>query len=105
MGDSPVLFISGPTEVDEELRQIMSMPLLGHRDPKFVATVQDVCRQLQPLFLTERREAAAFGPAQRAGLQRQVALPALLEALSVDPLQLALQRVDQRYARRRGGLA
>ena len=39
MGDHPVLFIPGPTEVDDELRRIMSMPLLGHRDPKFVATV------------------------------------------------------------------
>ena len=58
MGDSPVLFIPGPTEVDPELRQIMSMPLLGHRDPKFVATVQDVCAQLQGLFLTE--QSAAF---------------------------------------------
>ncbi|MFN3240217.1 MAG: pyridoxal-phosphate-dependent aminotransferase family protein [Planctomycetota bacterium] len=57
MGDSPVLFIPGPTEVDEELRQIMSMPLLGHRDPKFVATVQDVCKYLQPLFLTEQNAA------------------------------------------------
>ena len=58
MGDSPVLFIPGPTEVDPELRQIMSMPLLGHRDPKFVATVQDVCAQLQGLFLT--KQSAAF---------------------------------------------
>lgn len=57
MGDSPVLFIPGPTEVDEELRQIMSMPLLGHRDPKFVATVQDVCQNLKPLFLTEQNAA------------------------------------------------
>ena len=57
MGDSPVLFIPGPTEVDAELRQIMSMPLLGHRDPKFVATVQDVCRQLQALFLTAQHAA------------------------------------------------
>lgn len=54
MGDHPVLFIPGPTEVDEELRQIMAMPLLGHRDPKFVATVQDVCQKLKPLFLTEQ---------------------------------------------------
>lgn len=54
MGDHPVLFIPGPTEVDDELRQIMSMPLLGHRDPKFVATAQDVCRKLKPLFLTEQ---------------------------------------------------
>lgn len=57
MGDHPVLFIPGPTEVDEELRQIMAMPLLGHRDPKFVATVQDVCQKLKPLFLTEQNVA------------------------------------------------
>ena len=57
MGDSPVLFIPGPTEVDAELRQIMSMPLLGHRDPKFVATVQDVCARLERLFLTEQHAA------------------------------------------------
>ena len=57
MGDSPVLFIPGPTEVDDELRQIMSMPLLGHRDPKFVATVQDVCTKLQGLFMTKQHAA------------------------------------------------
>ena len=57
MGDHPVLFIPGPTEVDEELRQIMAMPLLGHRDPKFVATVQNVCQQLKGLFLTEQNTA------------------------------------------------
>lgn len=57
MGDHPVLFIPGPTEVDDELRQIMAMPLLGHRDPKFVATVQDVCQKLKPLFLTEQNVA------------------------------------------------
>jgi len=57
MGDHPVLFIPGPTEVDEELRQIMAMPLLGHRDPKFVETVKDVCQKLKPLFLTEQNTA------------------------------------------------
>jgi len=57
MADHPILFIPGPTEVDEELRQIMAMPLLGHRDPKFVATVQAVCAGLRPLFLTEQNVA------------------------------------------------
>jgi len=52
MGDHAVLFIPGPTEVDEELRQIMAMPLLGHRNPKFVAVVQDVCQKLRGLYLT-----------------------------------------------------
>jgi predicted phosphoserine aminotransferase len=58
MGDHAVLFIPGPTEVDEELRQIMAMPLLGHRNPKFVAVVQDVCRKLRGLYLTA--QPAAF---------------------------------------------
>jgi aspartate aminotransferase-like enzyme len=57
MGDHSVLFIPGPTEVDDELRQIMAMPLLGHRDPKFVATVKEVCAHLKPLFLTEQNVA------------------------------------------------
>lgn len=58
MTDHPILFIPGPTEVDAELRAIMAMPLLGHRDPKFVAVVQDVCQRLRGLFLT--RQHAAF---------------------------------------------
>ena len=52
MADHPVLFLPGPTEVDDELRQIMAMPLVGHREPQFVAVVQDVCRRLQQLYLT-----------------------------------------------------
>lgn len=58
MGDHPVLFLPGPTEVDAELRQILAMPLLGHREARFVAVVQDVCRQLRGLYLTT--QAAAF---------------------------------------------
>lgn len=57
MTDHPVLFIPGPTEVDAELRQIMAMPLLGHRDPKFVAVVQDVCQRLRSLFVTTQHAA------------------------------------------------
>ncbi len=52
MGDHPVLFLPGPTEVDDELRQILAMPLVGHRSPAFVVVVQDVCRQLRGLYLT-----------------------------------------------------
>lgn len=63
MGDHPVLFIPGPTEVHPELREIMAMPLLGHRDPKFVATVKDVCARLRPLYLTEQHAAFETSPA------------------------------------------
>ena len=45
-------FIPGPVEVDEELRQIMAMPLIGHRNPDFVDEVQKVAIKLRDLFLT-----------------------------------------------------
>jgi len=53
MTDHTVLFIPGPVEVDPELRAIMAQPLIGHRDPAFVAEVQAVCGKLQRLFRTE----------------------------------------------------
>ena len=50
--DSPLLFIPGPVEVDRELRDIMSMPLIGHRSKPFVAEVTAVCDKLKALYLT-----------------------------------------------------
>lgn len=58
MGDHPILFLPGPTEVDLELRQILAQPLVGHRSAGFVAIVQDVCQRLRGLFLTA--QPAAF---------------------------------------------
>jgi len=58
MASHPVLFIPGPTEVDAELREIMAMPMVGHRGTKFVAIVQDVCKRLGALYQT--KELAAF---------------------------------------------
>jgi aspartate aminotransferase-like enzyme len=58
MGEHPVLFLPGPTEVDPELLAVMATPLVGHRSTRFVAVVQDVCRRLRELFLTA--EPAAF---------------------------------------------
>lgn len=57
MADHPILFIPGPTEVDDELRQILAMPLVGHRSQGFVAAVQDVCRRLHGLFATAQHAA------------------------------------------------
>lgn len=75
MADHAVLFIPGPTEVDEELRRIMAMPLLGHRNPKFVAVVQDVCERLRGLFLTAQATAFETCPAtalMEAGIRNLV---------------------------------
>ena len=58
MADHPVLFIPGPTEVEPELRALLSTPMVGHRQADFVAVVQDVCAQLGSLFLTA--QPAAF---------------------------------------------
>lgn len=52
MADHPILFIPGPTEVDEELRQIMARPLCGHRESGFVAEVQAICGLLKDTFQT-----------------------------------------------------
>jgi aspartate aminotransferase-like enzyme len=52
MGNHPVLFLPGPTEVDARLRDVMASPLCGHRSSGFVAEVQAVCRKLQALFGT-----------------------------------------------------
>lgn len=52
MGEHPVLFIPGPTEVLPELRAIMARPLCGHRSAGFVDVVKSTCRGLQGLFRT-----------------------------------------------------
>jgi predicted phosphoserine aminotransferase len=54
VSDHPVLFIPGPTEVDEELRRILAMPLIGHRDKALKAVVVDVCRRLAPFVGSAR---------------------------------------------------
>ena len=54
-----VLFIPGPVEVDEELRALMAQPVIGHRDPRFVAEVKIVCEKLQGLFCTDSSSAGS----------------------------------------------
>ncbi|MGE3175471.1 MAG: alanine--glyoxylate aminotransferase family protein [Planctomycetota bacterium] len=75
MGDHPVLFIPGPTEVDDELRRIMAMPLCGHRSQGFTAAVHDVCQRLKPLFHTLAHTAFETCPAtalMEAGIRNLV---------------------------------
>ncbi len=51
--DHPLLFNPGPVEVRAALRATMSMPLIGHRAPRFLDEVRAVCDGLQPLFGTK----------------------------------------------------
>ena len=50
MTDHPILFIPGPTEVDAELREIMSTPLIGHREARFKDCAIALGEQLCGLF-------------------------------------------------------
>jgi aspartate aminotransferase-like enzyme len=63
MGEHPVLFLPGPTEVDPELLALLSRPLIGHRDAAFVTVVQQVCQSLRGLFLTAAGAAFESCPA------------------------------------------
>lgn len=63
MGDHPVLFLPGPTEVAAELREILARPLCGHREKHFVAVVQEVCAALRPVWCTTQHAAFETCPA------------------------------------------
>lgn len=63
MGEHPVLFIPGPTEVLQELREILARPLCGHRSQAFVETVKSTCTALQGLFRTSGPAAFETCPA------------------------------------------
>jgi predicted phosphoserine aminotransferase len=52
MGDHPILFLPGPTEVEAELRAVMATPLVGHRSAGFVAEVKAVCQKLKDVYRT-----------------------------------------------------
>jgi aspartate aminotransferase-like enzyme len=75
MAAHPILFLPGPTEVVDELRQVMARPLVGHRSSAFVATVVDVCQRLRALFLTTQPAAFETCPAtalMEAGIRNLV---------------------------------
>jgi aspartate aminotransferase-like enzyme len=63
MGDHPILFLPGPTEVEAELRTILARPLIGHRSAEFTALVQTVCGQLKQLYRTQAHAVFETAPA------------------------------------------
>lgn len=50
--DHPILFVPGPVEVEPELREILSMPAIGHRSSAAKQCAIDLCAGLKPLFRT-----------------------------------------------------
>jgi predicted phosphoserine aminotransferase len=61
--DHDVLFLPGPVEVERELREIMAMPMIGHRSQRCVAEVQAVCGKLRDLFRTSAHALFENAPA------------------------------------------
>lgn len=59
----PILFIPGPVEVDAELREIMAMPLIGHRSKAFLAEATALLPKLQALFQTRAHALFENAPA------------------------------------------
>jgi aspartate aminotransferase-like enzyme len=71
----PILFIPGPVEVDAELREIMAMPLIGHRQQAAKDCFVAVCERLRRLYLTAQHAFFENAPAtalMEAGLRNLV---------------------------------
>jgi aspartate aminotransferase-like enzyme len=51
--DVPRLFIPGPVEVEDEILQAMTRPMIGHRAPEFTALGEVLHRDTQRFFRTE----------------------------------------------------
>lgn len=49
------LFIPGPTEVREEILDILKTPMIGHRSKEFSQLLEEVTPKLQKLFYTQGR--------------------------------------------------
>ncbi len=49
----PRLFIPGPVEVEEEILQAMTRPMIGHRAPEFSVLGEEIHRNSQRFFHTE----------------------------------------------------
>ena len=54
MTDHPILFLPGPTEVDAELRAILSRPQVGHRQKVFIDETIAICGKLRALYRTSQ---------------------------------------------------
>ena len=51
--DVPRLFIPGPVEVEEEILQAMTRPMIGHRAPEFTVLGEALHRDSKRFFRTE----------------------------------------------------
>jgi alanine-glyoxylate transaminase/serine-glyoxylate transaminase/serine-pyruvate transaminase len=72
-----ILLGPGPSPVDERVLRAMSAPLLGHLDPLFVRTMDDVQALLRYVFETNNRVTFPVSGTGSAGME--AALVNLLE--------------------------
>jgi alanine-glyoxylate transaminase / serine-glyoxylate transaminase / serine-pyruvate transaminase len=54
------LFIPGPTNVPEDVRRAMAVPMQDHRAPEFAALLRPILQELKPLFGTETGQIVLF---------------------------------------------
>ncbi|HEU5116007.1 MAG TPA: alanine--glyoxylate aminotransferase family protein, partial [Isosphaeraceae bacterium] len=67
-----VLLGPGPSEVHPRVLAAMSLPLLGHLDPAFVALMDETQNLLRYVFRTENRLTLAVSGTGSAGMEAVV---------------------------------
>src|SRR5579871_5409334 len=67
------LFGPGPTQIEPRVYQAMQEPIVGHLDPYFFEVVEDVHRDLRPVFETANPFVFAISGTGSAGMEAAVA--------------------------------
>ncbi|MBO0722998.1 MAG: aminotransferase class V-fold PLP-dependent enzyme, partial [Blastocatellia bacterium] len=68
-----ILLGPGPSPVDDRVLRVMSAPLLGHLDPLFVRTMDEVQAMLRYVFETNNRLTIPISGTGSAGMEAAVA--------------------------------
>ncbi len=72
-----ILMAPGPSNIHSRVIQALSSPILGHKDPLFLAIMEDTSRLLRTLFQTQNT--ATFGLPATGGSAMEAALINLLQ--------------------------
>jgi len=79
LADPPqrVLMAPGPSNIAPRVAQALAAPLLGHKDPLFLAIMEDTARLLRQVFVTDNR--ATFALPATGGSAMEASLVNLLQ--------------------------